>query len=150
MGVKALYTDTKAKIVAALKAANDIEALAKLDKDKQAYLSYAKQWNVANLDEYISEFKITNEAYNIVSNKRKISFFDNGKEYEIVCAVGASYFRVQRKSYVDSFGNKHGDVYVTLDLKEPKIDSKYKGKEATAERNRLTHFRMTYKSRRKK
>lgn len=78
---------------------------------------------------------------------KKISFFDDGKEYEIVCAVGASYFRVQRKAYYDSNGRKHGETYVTLDLKEPKINSKFKGLEAKAERNRLTHFRMTYRKR---
>lgn len=146
MGAKSLYTDTKNKIITALKEANDIAALEKLDKDKQAYLTYAPKWTAANLDEYVDQFKVTDEKYNIAYNKRKISFFDNGKEYEIVCAVGASYFRVQRKAYVDSHGVKHGDAYVGLDLKEPKIDGKkFKGKEAKAERNRLTHFRMTYR-----
>lgn len=145
MGAKSLYTDTKSKIIAALKEANDLEALEKLDKDKKAYIQYAPQWTRANLDEYMERFTITDEKFNIAHNKRKISFFDDGKEYEVVCAVGASYFRVQRKEYVDSNGNKHGATYVTLDLKEPKIDSKFKGKEAKAERNRLTHFRMTYR-----
>ena len=145
MGAKALYTDTKNKIISALKEANDIDALSKLDKDRQAYLKYAPNWTSANLYEYMERFQVMDESFNMAHNKRKISFFDDGKEYEVVCAVGASYFRVQRKAYIDSNGNKHGETYVTLDLKEPKIDSKYQGKEAKAERNRLTHFRMTYK-----
>ena len=94
------------------------------------------------------KFNIVDEKYNVAYNKRKISFFDNGKEYEIVCAIGASYFRVLRKPFIDSDGFKHGETYVTLDLKEPKIDAqKFRGKEAKAERNRLTHFKMTYKKR---
>ena len=36
------------------------------------------------------------------------------------------------------------NVYVTLDLKEPKIPSNLKGKAASDERDRLTHFKMTY------
>lgn len=119
--------------------------LAKLDKDKEAFFKYSANWDKVNLDEFIETLTVTDDEYNIAFNKRKISFFDDGKEYEIVCAVGASYFRILRKGYIDQYGNKHGDVYVGKDLKEPKISAEFKGKTAKEERNRLTHFRMTYK-----
>lgn len=145
MGAKSLYTDTKLKIIEQLRLANDIEALQKLEKDKAEYKKYSKNWQAANLDEFMEKFTITDDTYNLTTNYRKISFFDDGKKYEVVCAVGASYFRVVRKAFIDSTGVKHGDTYVTLDLKEPRIDKNLKGKAAGEERQRLTHFRMTYK-----
>ena len=90
MGAKSLYTDTRKKILEALADANDIEAIIKLDKDRQAYIKYASNWKSVNLDEYMENFKITDEKFNMTHNKRKISFFSDGKEYEVVCAIGAS------------------------------------------------------------
>ena len=79
MGAKALYIDTRNKIIAALIVANDIEALSKLEKDKQEYIKYSSGWEKANLDEYLSNFAITDDTFNMVSGKRKISFFNDGK-----------------------------------------------------------------------
>ena len=145
MGTKALYNDTKEKILEQLRLAGDIAGMQKIQKDREAYLKYADKWERVNLDEYIERFKIQDEKFNMSHNLRKISFWDDGKQYEIVAAVGASYFRIVRKAYYDQSGRKHGDVYVTLDLKEPRVSGALRGKEAVAERNRLTHFRMTYK-----
>lgn len=129
MGVKALYLDTREKIITALVLANDIEAIDKLFKDREAF----------------EKFSITNEKFNMTHNVRKISFWNDGKEYEVVCAVGAKYFRVLRKEYVDNKGIKHGSEYVGLDLKTPKVSGGVRGPAAKAERNRLTHFKMTYR-----
>lgn len=145
MGAKALYTDTKIKILTQLLVENDLNALMKLQKDRDEYAKFSAGWAKSNLDEFIEGFSIKNDNYNIETNKRKISFFSDGKEYEIVCSVGASYFRVQRKPYIDSNGIYHGNVYVTLDLKEPKLPKGLKGQAARDERNRLTHFKMTHK-----
>ena len=144
MGAKAFYIDTKNKIIEQLRLSKDIEALMKLKKDYAEYKKFSSGWARINLDEFIDQFKISDDSFNAVWNKRKISFFDDGKQYEIVCAVGASYFRIVRKGYIDSYGAKHGDVYVALDLKEPKINPSLKGIDAKNERNRLTHFKMTY------
>lgn len=88
---------------------------------------------------------IQDDTYNMEHNKRKISFWDDGKEYEIVCAIGARYFRVRTKEYNDEAGVKHGGVYVTLDLKEPKLTKGLKGTAAKADRNTRTHFKMIYR-----
>lgn len=145
MGAKAIYLDTRNKIITSLILANDMEAIEKLLKDREAFNRYSGNWEKVNLDEFMNKFTITNEMFNMTHNVRKISFWDDGKEYEVVCAVGAKYFRVMRKGYVDSNGNKHGAEYVGLDLKTPKVSGKLKGADAKAERNRLTHFKMTYK-----
>ena len=145
MGAKAMYLDRREKILEQLRLAKDLDMLNKINKDKQAYLRYSAQWTKANLDEYLERFKISDDKMNMSDNLRKISFYDDGRKYEIVCAVGASYFRVIRKAYFDISGVKHGDVYVTLDLKEPNVSGSLRGKEAKAERDRLTHFKMTYK-----
>lgn len=145
MGAKALYTDTSEKIIAQLILANDIDALIHLQKDRDEYVKYSAGWDAVNFDEYISQFRITDETFNMEHNNRKISFWDNGKEYEIVCSVSARYFRVRRKEYYDSTGRKHGAVYVGLNLKEPNISKDLTGPDARSERNRLTHFKMTYK-----
>lgn len=145
MGAKALYTDLSNKIKQQLHLAKDLDAIENLEKDRAEYLKYSADWERINLDDYISQFSVSTDDYNVQANKRKISFFDDGKEYEIVCAIGASYFRVVRKAYVDTNGVLHGNVYVTADLKEPRIPKGLKGVAAKNERNRLTHFRMTYK-----
>lgn len=145
MGAKDLYLDRREKIIEQLRMAKDIDMMNKIDKDKKAYLQYSSKWSRTNLDEFLEQFKINDDKMNIRDNRRKISFYDDGFKYEIVCAVGASYFRIVRKAYTDAKGVKHGDVYVTLELKEPRVSGDLHGKEAKAERERLTHFRMTYK-----
>ncbi len=70
---------------------------------------------------------------------------NTNKEYEIVCAIGGKYFRIQRQPYTDSKGRYHGKEYVGLNLKSPSIPGTFQGKARKAEMNRLTHFAMTYK-----
>ncbi len=152
MSAKALYTDLSTKIINALIQANDVDNLWEIQKDRNKYVEYSKNWQEVNLDEFIAQFEIKDDKYNYTGlkedntpNYRKISFFDDGKEYEIVCSVGARYFRIQRQEYIDSEGRKIGKTYVGLDLKEPKIPKGLKGLDAKHERDRLTHFKMTYK-----
>ncbi len=152
MSAKALYTDLSTKIINALIQANDVNNLWEIQKDRNKYVEYSKNWKEVNLDEFIAQFEIKDDKYNYTGlkedgtpNYRKISFFDDGKEYEIVCSVGARYFRIQRQEYYDSHGRKIGKTYVGLDLKEPKIPKGLKGLDAKHERDRLTHFKMTYK-----
>ncbi len=140
MGAKALYTDTRRKIIHELVLSKDIKKIHGVIHDKREYEMYSKSWRAVNLDEFVDKFVITSDTYNMIENKRKISFFTNGKEYEIVCAVGGKYFRILELS-----PNGKGGIYVGLDLKEPSINGSFQGKERSAERNRLTHFRMTYK-----
>ena len=59
------------------------------------------------------KFNITEDKYNYTGlkpdgspNYRKISFYDDGKAYEIACSVGARYFRIQRHAYYDAGGTK--------------------------------------------
>ena len=144
MGAKSLYVDMTRKIIANLINSKDFKAIEKLFKDQQEYLKFYKGWQKANLDEYLKNFDITSDKYNATYNKRKISFMDDGKKYEIVCAIGARYFRVLRLPFIDKKGNINGATYVTLDLKEPRIPNGLKGVAAKAERERLTHFRMSY------
>lgn len=148
MGAKALYIDTCAKIIARLEAEKDDEALDKIQRDQNEYYQYSHLWPKADLDEYIESLHITDDKYNMEHNKRKVSFWDDGKEYEIVCAVGARYFRVRTKEYYDEAGVKHGGVYVTLDRKEPKLTKGLK-KAAKADRNTRTHFKMIYRKKNK-
>lgn len=145
MSAKALYTDNRTKIIQQLLITNDIDALLKLQKDRDEYVQFSSGWTAVNLDEYIGKFKIKDDKFNMETGKRKISFFDDGKEFEIVCSVGASYFRILRKAYTDLNGVLHGNTYVTLDLKEPRIPKGLIGNAARDERNRLTHFKMTRK-----
>lgn len=152
MSAKALYTDLKDQILTQLILANDIDALWDIQKDRNEYAEFSETWEEVNLDDFIATLNVTDDRYNYTGlkddgtpNLRKISFYDDGKEYEIVCSVGASYFRIIRKAYTDSKGIYHGDTYVGLDLKEPKLPKGLKGRAAKAERQRLTHFKMTYK-----
>lgn len=152
MSAKALYTDLSIQITTQLILSKNIEALWELQKDRNEYVKFSKDWQAVNLDDFIDNLNITDDKYNYTGlkpngtpNYRKISFYDDGKTYEIVCSVGARYFRIQRKEYYDSDGTKHGEVYVGIDLKEPKISKEFKGLDARHERDRLTHFRMTYK-----
>ena len=145
MGAKTIYLDTRNKIITALALTNDIEAINALLKDREAFNRFSQNWERINLDEFISQFSITDDRYNMTHNLRKISFWNDGKEYEIVCAVGAKYFRIMRQAYLDSNGVKHGTEYVGIDLKTPKVSGSLRGKAAKDERNRLTHFRMSYR-----
>lgn len=152
MSAKALYTDLSTQIITQLILANDLAALWDLQKDRNEYVKFSADWQAVNLDDFIDNLNITDDKYNYTGlkpdgspNYRKISFYDDGKAYEIVCSVGARYFRIQRQAYYDADGAKHGAVYVGLDLKEPKISKGLKGLDAKHERDRLTHFRMTHK-----
>ena len=143
MGAKSLYLDTVKKQIEIFKANNDIKALSDLDNAKREYEMYSSGWKKANLDRTIEnlskKLKMESENYNMEYNKRKISFSDDNHNYEIICSIGAKYFRIKR---IDPHGGK--GVYVGLDLKEPRINKNLKGKEARAERERLTHFKMTF------
>ena len=150
MGAKALYVDTARKIIAALKLANNLELLKGINKDKESYKKFAKDWPSANLDEFLEEHGISENSITVNDKKRKITFSKNGFDYDVVCAVGARYFRIVRKSHTDKTGGKNGNTYVGLDLKEPKLPKGLKGEAARAERDRLTHFRMTYRKKREK
>ena len=152
MSAKSLYTDISTKIITELILANDVDKLWDIQKDRNEYAKFSKDWQEVNLDDFIAQFDIKDDKYNYTGlkengepNYRKISFFDDGKEYEIVCSVGARYFRIQRQEYVDSKGRKVGKTYVGLDLKEPTIPKGLTGLTAKHERDRLTHFRMKYK-----
>ncbi len=145
MGAKALYVDTALKIIAALKTANNLKLLAGIEHDKESYKNYSKDWPSANLDEFLAKHGIAEKYMTVNQDKRKIIFSKTGFDYEIVCAVGARYFRIQKKGYTDENGKWHGPVYVDINLKEPKLPKGVVGSQAKAERKRLTHYRMTYK-----
>ena len=149
MGAKAIYTDLRNRLINDIVIADDVEAIAALLRDRDEFYKFVSGWQRVNLDEFIDKFigehNITSESYNVTHNLRKISFWDDGKEYEIVCAMGGKYFRIQRQPYTDSKGNYHGVEYVGLDLKTPHVPGNLRGKEAKEEFNRLTHFAMTYK-----
>ena len=149
MGAKAIYTDLRSRLINDMVIANDVEAIAALLRDRSEFYKFAGGWQRVNLDEYvekvIGEYNIASENYNVTHNLRKISFWDDGKKYEIVCAMGGKYFRIQRQSYTDSKGIYHGAEYVGLDLETPRVPGSLRGREAKAEFNRLTHFAMTYK-----
>lgn len=145
MGIKSLYTDVKDKVIKQHILARNLSAIHKLRIDRKAYKKFSSKWQKVNLDSFISKFGSKKDIFNMETGSRKISFFSQGKEYEIVCAIGASYFRIKSKEYFDANGTKHGGSYVGIDLKEPNT-GKLKGSEARSERNRLTHFRMTYKA----
>lgn len=149
MGAKAIYTDLRNKLINSIVIANDLEALAGLLRDREEFYKFVSGQKRVNLDEYIekfvSEHSITSDNFNVTHNLRKISFWDDDKEYEIVCAMGGKYFRIMRKTYFDKNGNKHGEEYVDLDLKTLRVPGSLRGKAAQEERNRLTHFAMTYK-----
>ncbi len=140
MGAKAIYTDLRSKIIHALVLSKDMSIIKGIIHDKHEYEKYAHLWQAVNLDEFISKFAITSETYNMQHNMRKISFFDNGKAYEIVCAVGGKYFRIREVLPNGRYGS-----YVGIDLKEPSISGAFQGAARRAERHRLTHFRMSYK-----
>lgn len=140
MGAKAIYTDLRSKIIHALVLSKDMSIIKGVIHDKHEYEKFAHLWKAVNLDEFISKFAITSETYNMQHNMRKISFFDNGKAYEIVCAVGGKYFRIREVLPNGRYGS-----YVGIDLKEPSISGAFQGAARRAERHRLTHFRMSYK-----
>lgn len=145
MGAKAIYTDMRNRIINDIVIADDVSAIEALLRDRKEFYNFASNWKKVNLDEFVDQFTVKDEKYNMTHNLRKISFWDDGKEYEIVCAMGGKYFRIQRQPYTDSKGRKHGKEYVGLNLNSPSIPGTFQGKERKAELNRLTHFAMTYK-----
>lgn len=140
MGAKAIYTNLRSKVIHALVLSKDMRIIKGVIHDKREYEKYAHLWQAVNLDEYASKFAITSETYNMQYNMRKISFFDNDKAYEIVCAVGVKYFRIR-----EVLPNGRPGSYVGIDLKEPSISGAFQDTSRRAERHRLTHFRMSYK-----
>lgn len=139
MGAKALYTDTRKKTIHQLIISKDIDKIKGVLRDRDEYKKYSRNWMPVNLDEFISKFQIKDDIYNMQNNMRKISFFDDGKTYEIVSAIGGKYFRIQE---ISVNGSRR---YVDINLKEPKISGDFRGAARRAERNRLTHFRMSYR-----
>ena len=140
MGAKAIYTDTRKKIIHQLILSKDIDKIKGVLKDRNEYKRFASGWQAVNLDEYVAKFNITSDTYNMEHNQRKISFFKDGREYAIVAAVGGKYFRVQEKRPDGSDGR-----YVNLNLKDPSIPGTFQGQARKDEWLRLTHFRMTHK-----
>lgn len=140
MEPKELYTDTRRKIIHSVIINQDIESAKGIVYDRESYKKFASGWKAVNLDEFIANLNIHDDRYNMESNKRKISFYSNGKEYEIVAAIGGKYFRIRQINENGTPG-----AYVDLNLKEPYISGEVQGAARRKERNRLTHFRMTYK-----
>ncbi len=149
MGAKAIYTDMRERIINDIVIADDVEAIAALLRDREEFYKFVGGWQRVNLDEYIDKFvgehNITSDNFNVTHGLRKISFWDDNKEYEIVCAMGGKYFRIQRQAYTDNSGRYHGKEYVGLNLKAPSISGTFQKEARKAEWNRLTHFAMTYK-----
>lgn len=139
MGAKALYIDTRRKIIHQLIMLKDIDKIRGILHDRDEYKKYSREWKPINLDEFVAKLNITDDKYNIQSNMRKISFVNDGKTYEIVCAIGGKYFRIQE------IGIDGSRKYVNENLKEPSILGTFQGAARRAERNRLTHFRMSYR-----
>ena len=140
MGAKALYTDLRRKIIHSLVLSKEMSLINGILHDKHEYEKYAHEWQAVNLDEFIEQFTITDDTYNMMTNRRKISFFNDGRSYEIVCAIGGKYFRI-----LEVLPNGRHGSYVGIDLKEPPIPGTFQREARRAERHRLTHFRMTYK-----
>lgn len=140
MGVKDIYTDTREKTIHQVLINKDVEKAKAILRDRSEYRQFSKNWQAVNLDEYVAKFNITSDNYDMVNNLRKISFFDHGRNYEIVASIGGRYFRII-ELHPDGIGNR----YVNLDLNEPSISGNFQGKARRAEQQRLTHFRMTYK-----
>ena len=132
--------DTRKKTIHQLIVSKDIARIKGVLHDRDEYRKYAKDWRAVNLDEYVAKFHITSDTYNMTNNLRKIQFYNDGKTYSIVAAIGGKYFRIQ-----EIRGDGSGGRYVDLDLKEPRISGNFQGAARRAERHRLTHFRMTFK-----
>lgn len=108
--------------------------------DRDEYIQFSSGWKAVNLDEYVSKFRISNITDSLSNNLRKITFFNDGRQYAIVAAIGGKYFRVGEVRADGRIGR-----YLALDLKDPSIPGTFQGAARRAENFRLTHFRMTYK-----
>ncbi len=140
MGAKALYIDRRRQVIHQLIISKDIKKIKGILHDRDEYKQYARTWKAVNLDEYVAQFNITSDTYNMNDNQRKIMFYQDNKQYAIICAIGGKYFRVQEIK-----ANGDGGRYVGLDLKDPHISGSFQGKARKDEWLRLTHFRMSYK-----
>ena len=140
MGAKAIYTDERRKTIHQLIITKDIEKIRGVLHDRDEYHQFSGGWKAVNLDEYVSQFGISNVSNSFNNNMRKITFFKDGRQYAIVAAIGGKYFRVGEVRPDGRIGR-----YLTLDLKEPSIPGTFQGAARRAENFRLTHFRMTYK-----
>lgn len=145
MSAKTLYRVRSSELELLIKASDDQKLKDGLDKDKASYDEFSDSWQKVNFDEYLAKLGITDDNWIVTDNKRKIYFEKEGFEFEIVCAISAPYFRIQKNPYIDSKGRKHGKEYVGLDLKYPSISGNLSRTEHRSEMLRLTHFRMTYK-----
>ena len=140
MGVKAMYLDDKNKIIHQLIISKDIDTIKGVLYGRDNYREFAHGWRAVNLDEYVAQFGITSDTFNMTNNLRKITFTKDGKNYAIVAAVGGKYFRVGEMREDGSIRR-----YLGLDLKDPSIPGTFQRRARKEEFFRLTHFRMTYK-----
>ncbi len=140
MGVKAMYLDERSKIIHQLIISKDIDTIKGVLYDRDNYRKFAHGWRAVNLDEYVAQFGITSDTFNMTNNLRKITFTKDGKNYAIVAAVGGKYFRVGEMREDGSIRR-----YLGLDLKDPSIPGTFQRRARKEEFFRLTHFRMTYK-----
>lgn len=140
MGAKAIYIDERHKAIHQLIITKDIEKIKGVLHDRDKYLKFSSGWKAVNLDEYVSQFGINNVTDSLSNNLRKITFFNDGKQYAIIAAIGGKYFRVGEVRSDGRIGK-----YLTLDLKDPSIPGTFQGAARREENFRLTHFRMTYK-----
>ena len=140
MGAKAIYTDERRKAIHQLIISKDIKKIRGVLHDRDEYRQFSSGWRAVNLDEYVSQFGISDVSDSYNNNMRKITFFKDGRQYAIVTAIGGKYFRVGEVRSDGKIGR-----YLTLDLKDPSISGAFQGAARRAENFRLTHFRMTFK-----
>ena len=145
MSAKTLYKVKRWEIVYEIITSKAAEAAKELLADRRSYKKYSDSWQQVNLDEFMTKFDIIDEGYDTTYTHRKFSFWVDGKEFEIVCAVAVPYFRIRTKGYIDSKGRERGRQYVGLNLKYPSIPGNLSPAEQKSEMQRLTHFKMTRK-----
>lgn len=143
MSAKTLYKVKSLELVLQIMASSNKKDKKDLKTDENSYKKFSAGWRKINLDEFIAKFNISDDYYNMSYSMRKISFWDDDKKFEIVCAASAPYFRIQRQEYIDSSGKLVDKAYVGLDLKEPYIPGNIRGNARRSEILRLTHFAMT-------
>ena len=64
MGVKAIYTDERRKTIHQLIITKDIEKIRGVLHDRDEYRQFSSGWKAVNLDEYVSQFGISNVSNN--------------------------------------------------------------------------------------
>ena len=96
MSAKTLYRVRSSELELLIKASDDQKLKDGLDKDKASYDEFSDSWQKVNFDEYLAKLGITDDNWIVTDNKRKIYFEKEGFEFEIVCAISAPYFRIQK------------------------------------------------------